>query len=69
MRHMLVHGALSSYNPKSRSVEFVKLRAGKTEHKQVRRKYSFDQMLKGGDECIGLADGFRNLARRLIDSS
>ena len=67
IRHTVVHGYVSKYDPDTQTATFVKLDAGKEIHQINITPLTFDQLLGAGGKCLNLSTDFTKFTKRLTD--
>ena len=68
IRHTVVHGYISKYEPHTQTVTFVKLDAEKDIHRRFEIPLTFPQLLDAGGKCLDLSTDFTRFTKRLTDS-
>ena len=63
MRHTLIHGALSMYNPKTRKITFHRMDQDKVQFSWYTRR----QLTAAHDRCIKLGSGMLSFCKTLAD--
>ena len=69
IRHTIVHGFVSKYDPHTQTMTFVKLDARKDRdiHRVNETPLTFAQLLDAGGECLNLSTDSARLAKRLAE--
>ncbi len=67
IRHTIVHGYLSKYDPHTQTVTFVKLDARKDIQRVNETPLTIAQLLDAGRECLNLSTDSARLAKRLAE--
>ena len=66
IRHIIVHGYPSTYDPDTQTVTFVKLDAGRDIHRVNETPLTFAQLLDAGGKCLDLSTDVTRLTKRMV---